>query len=188
MRKISKIIFIIIAVQLIFIQACDMYPDWEDYVEYSETFPISGEYYVQDYNYDTDSIESDDYYKIYIYNKAYNPTGDSIWIDNRSFHGSSSYQYKYKIKTRANLDNLSFDCERAGNVTGTNVNPLDSVISVTIMNSKVYEMSGDISDATPDSIYFEFIYYDKFGNELNRLKTAGHRKTGWEDPQNDDDM
>jgi len=181
---------ILIVTGVIFISACDLYPDWNDYVEYSDTYPVSGEYYVRDFDFNADTLVVD-WYKLYIYNKANNPTGDSIWIDNASGHpvgGSVSYSYKYKIKTKADLTNLSFNCTKAGYVTGTNVNPLDSAITVTITNSKIIEMSQDITDATPDSIYFEFTYFDKYGNQIRQFKTSGHRKTGWEEPQNDDDM
>lgn len=170
--------------------ACDLYPNWNSYVEYSDTYPISGEYYVRDFDINNDTIV-EDWYKLYIYNKANNPTGDSIWIDNFSGHpstGAETYDYRYKIKTKADLQNLSFNCIKAGNVTGLNTNPIDSAISVTITNSKIFDMSTDITDATPDSIYFEFIYYDESGNVIAKFKTAGHRKTGWENPNYDDDM
>ena len=186
MKNIFKILLIFTLFSAV--TSCDLYPDWESYVEYSETYPVSGEYYVRDF-YANDSVS--DWYKIYIYNKSYNPTGDSVWIDNITGHptgGTDDYPYKFKIKTRADLDNLSFNCERAGNVTGSNTNPLDSAVTITITNSIIYDMSEDISDATPDSIYFEFTYFDKFGVPTISLQTAGHRKTGWEDPQNDDNM
>ena len=189
MKSIFKIFTIIIVISL---SACETYPDWKDHVEYSTTYPVSGEYYVRDYDITTGDVITDtNPYSLYIYNKAFNPTEDSIWVDNRSGHpatGATSYTYKFKIKTRADLNALSFDAVSAGDVSGLNVNPLDSAVTITITNSKVWDMSDDIEDATPDSISFEFTYFDKYGVELERLKVAGHRKTGWEEPQNDDSM
>lgn len=188
MKNLFKIFIIVLLFSAV--SSCDLYPDWEDYVEYSETYPVSGEYFVRDFDMNTNAVVTD-WYKIYIYNKSFNPTGDSVWIDNRTGHptgGTEDYNYKFKIKTRADLDALSFNCVSAGDVTGSNVNPLDSAITVTITNSKIFDMSDDIEDATPDSIYFEFTFYDKFGIETITLRTAGHRKTGWEEPQNDDNM
>lgn len=184
MKKFS-ILFILSVFSVL--TACDLFPDWKSYVEYSDTYPVSGNYYVRDFDFDTDTVVTK-WYNLYIYNKSYNPTKDSIWIDNRIGHsttGADIYDFLFKIKTKADLSNLSFDCTLAGDVSGNNVNPLDSAVTVTVSNSKVFDMSDDIEDATPDSIYFEFTYYDKFGNVVRTLKTAGHRKTGWENPFSD---
>jgi hypothetical protein len=188
MKRISKIIIILSAISLF--TSCDLYPDWKSYVEYTDTYPVNGEYYVRDFDFDTDTLVTN-WYKLYIYNKANNPTGDSIWVDNKSGHSTTGldiYQYLFKIKAKADMNNLSFDVTRAGDVSYPNVNPLDSAVSITISNSKIIDMSQDIEDATPDSIYFEFTYYDKNGNALRTLKTMGHRKTGWEYPEWDDNM
>lgn len=196
MRNINY--FILLALAVIIIPACETYPDWEEYVEYSETYPVSGEYIVYDYDAETgDTLRSDDgvvygSYPLYIYNKSYNPTGDSIWIDNRTGHPGGAlveYPYKFKIKAKADLSNLSFDVEKAGDITGTNINPTDSAIRVTITNSMIKDYDpGDITSAKPDSIYFEFSYYDKYGDLEKTIITAGHRKTGWENPNYDDPM
>lgn len=167
---------------------CDLYPDWHKYVKYSDAYPICGEYIVNDYNMTMDSIERGSYH-LYIYNKAYNPTKDSIWVDNRAGHpaGTDNYPYKYKIKCKADTVNLTFDVTKAGDV-GSKPNPSDSCNSVTIQNSKIWDMSTDITDATPDSIYFEVTYYDANGNVVSQFVTAGHRKTGWEEPNYNDPM
>ncbi|MCD4792472.1 MAG: hypothetical protein K8R54_04505 [Bacteroidales bacterium] len=197
MKKIYKI-FPILILAILF-SACDLYPDWEEYVEYSSTYPVSGEYYVYDYEENGDRLliedggDPFDAYSLYIYNKSYNPTKDSIWVDNRTGHptggGSVEYPFKYKIKCKADTVNLSFNCERQGTVTGLSVNPLDSAITVTITESKIFDYDpGDITSAVPDSIYFKFSYYDKYGDIVKTIVTAGHRKSGWEEPQNDDNM
>jgi len=179
---------ILLFLGIIFIAGCDLYPDWHNYVKYSDAYPICGEYIVKDYNMTMDTVVNESYH-IYIYNKAYNPTGDSIWVDNRSGHpaGVGSYDYKYKIKCKADTINLTFDVTKAGDV-GSNPNPLDSCNTVTIKNSKIWDMSTDITDPAPDSIYFEVTFYDPDGNIIKDFITAGHRKTGWEEPNYSDDM
>ncbi|MBN2891959.1 MAG: hypothetical protein JXL97_08840 [Bacteroidales bacterium] len=174
-------------------QSCDFYRDWNEYVDYSEAYPICGEYMVRDFESNDDLLADDpynDWYHIYIYNKSYNPTHDSIWIDNRTGHPVTgpTYNFKYKIKCKADTIALSFDTDMAGDIIGYNVNPLDTCVHVTIANSKIWDVSDDISDPTPDSIYFEFTYYNKAGTNLGTFITTGHRKTGWEEIQNDDNM
>ncbi len=188
--KYIKIQFIFILFITVSFYSCDLYPDWNSYVEYSDTYPLNGEYYVRDFDFNQDTLV-EDWYKIYIYNKANNSGADSVWVDNATGHptgGSVSYNYKFKIKTKADMDNLSFNCVKAGTVSGSNINPVDSAVTVTITNSKVFVLSKDINDSTPDSIYFEFTFYDKYGNETGKFKTYGHRKTGWENPNFDDNM
>ena len=194
MKK-NRIIFLLII--MFSIAACDTYPDWNKYVEYSDVYPICGEYYVYDYEENGDILldEAGDptkAYILYIYNKAYNPTKDSIWLDNKIGHPSGAvieYPYKYKIKCKADTNNLTFDCEKNGSVSGNNAYPLDSAVTVTIVQSKIIDNDpGDIESSLPDSIYFKFSYYDKFGELVKTVVTAGHRKTGWEEPNYDDPM
>jgi hypothetical protein len=69
--------------------------------------PICGEYLVKDYDLNGD-VTTTKYYQLYIYNKAYNPTGDSIWIDNKTGHPTgSNYNYLFKIKAKADTTNLT---------------------------------------------------------------------------------
>jgi len=188
MKSIFKFLILSFVVLL---ASCDMYPDWNNYVEYSDVYPVCGEYYVQDYDVDTDTVIADgEWYVLYIYNKSYNPTKDSIWIDSRLGHpaGVSDYNYKYKIKCSTDTVALTFDVDRTGDVVGSNVNPLDSAIEVSISNSKIWDLTETIEDPTPDSIYFELSYYDKFGNLSKSFVVKGHRKTGWENPNYDDAM
>ncbi len=186
MKILQKILIIIF---IGFIASCDTYPDWKEYVEYSDAFPICGEYYVSDYDPETGNMIDSTYYILYIYNKAYNPTKDSIWIDNRLGHSSTTdYTWKYKIKVKADTNNLSFDVEKAGDIQGSQVNPQDSCVEITISESFIERKAESMTDPTPDSIYFKFTYYDEDGNEVTTRVTKGHRKTGWENPNYDDDM
>ncbi len=189
----KKITITLVVLFLAFLQSCDMYPDWKNYVSYSDAYPICGEYLVRDFGFNADVTTDapvNDWYHIYLYNKSYNPTKDSIWIDNKSGHptGGATYNFKYKIKCKADTVNLSFNIANAGDIVGSKVNPLDTCVKVTIENSKIWDFSDDITDPTPDSIYFEFSYYNKQGVLTAHYKTVGHRKTGWEEPNYSDDM
>jgi len=180
---------ILLILGILFIVSCETYPDWKEYVSYSSVYPICGEYLVKDYDEAGTVTEND--YALYIYNKAYNPTGDSIWIDNSAGHpsGSNNYLYKFKIKTKADTVNLTFNTDKAGVVYGSNPNPQMNDIRVTISDSKIFRLAKDITDPTPDSIYFKFTIFE---SDLTTVKVVrivkGHRKTGWEHPNYDDVM
>lgn len=166
--------------------SCETYPDWKEYVSYSSVFPICGEYLVKDY--DNNDNELTDYYSFYIYNKSYNPTGDSIWIDNITGHPTgSNYPFVFKIKTKADTVNLTFDADKAGIISGSRPYPLMDTIRISITNSKVFRLAKDITDPTPDSIYFKFTVYktDQVTVKGERI-VKGHRKTGWENPNYND--
>lgn len=175
------------------ITSCDNYKDWKSYVSYSDAFPICGEWYVLDY----DGITGDTIvlsgqtmkpYSLYIYNKAYNPTKDSIWIDNTGHAADDGYNNAYKIKCKADIANLSFNCDTTGNVPANMVNPpLNPSTKIVIVNSKIWDRSTDIANSEADSIYFEYTY-KKSNGEIGKRITAGHRKTGWENPNWDDPM
>lgn len=193
----KKIILLISAFVIVLLWAsCETYPDWQEGIEYSDAYPLAGEWYVVDYDQAGDSltnISGDLFppYILYIYNKSYNPTGDSIWIDNRTGHVSGgsgdTYEYRYKIKCVGNTETLNFNCTKQGDVRSA-VNAADSANTVNIINSKVIVNSTGIEDPTPDSIYFEVELYKNDGTLIGKFKTAGHRKTGWEKPEYDDDM
>ncbi len=188
MKSILKITFVAF---VLFSVACDTYPSWDKYVEYSDTYPVSGDYLVRDFDIDADTAITGDWYALYIYNKSYNPNKDSVWVDNTSGHpatGQTVYPYRFKIKTKIDKDNLSFDAAKTGSVSGAEANPKDSCIYVSISNSKIIDRSDDITNAEVDSISFDFTYYNVDGVEVKKIRVKGHRRTGWENPQNDDAM
>lgn len=177
--------------------SCETYPDWEKDLEYSDAYPIAGEWYVTDYDENGDVLTDNggtefDPYILYIYNKAYNPTQDSIWVDNRLGHSSGGsaddYEYRFKIKCKADKTNYTFDCIEAGDVTASNVNPTSNSNIISITNSTVFLHSTGIEDSTPDSIVFNIEVKDSNGVLIGNYSTSGHRKTGWEEPEYDDDM
>ncbi len=186
-----KLAFLIIAV-IIFISACDTYPNWKEYVKYSSVYPVCGEYYVRDFDPNTDTLVTD-WYKLYIYNTAFNPTKDSVWIDNSAGHpntGLDVYPYKFKIRAKADTVNLTFNVQNAGSVSGNRAYPASNANRVTIKNSHIWHYAKDIDDfsAPPDSIYFEFELYDSTMTLIRKLVVKGHRKTGWENPNYEDPM
>jgi len=182
-----KLVFILFSF-VAFFNSCDLYPNWEEYVDYADTYPICGNYLVKNYDNVTGEVIYD-WYELFIFNKSYNPSKDSIWIDNiTGLTGVEDYDYKFKVKAKADTINYTFNVVKAGHVFGTYTNPIDSAISVTITNSKIHILSTGIEDATPDSIYFELTFFDKYGIEQNKFVIAGHRKTGWEFPEHQDPM
>jgi len=193
-KNIAKIL---LGLSIALVSSCETYPDWQESVEYSDTYPVSGEYIVVDYDENGDSLLDDGGntfgdYSLFIFNKAYNPTGDSIWIDNYTSHPSNSqqaYPYKFKIKAKANLNTLTFDCNQVGVVIGSNLNPLPNSAKISIKESLIIDYNpGDITSSKPDSIRFVFEFYDATGTLIKSITTAGHRKTGWEHPEDDDAM
>ncbi len=191
MRNILKIATLITLIS--FIVACETYPDWKDYVEYDSTYPVSGEYIVNNYKINADNTIGDKLdkpgeYTLYIYNKADNQEDgkDSIWIDARIGVADKDYKYKYKIKALANMDDLSFNCDKSGNVQPSKTDPLATAPTITITESKVIDQSTDITNSEVDSIHFKVKYVN--GSTTQEFMVAGHRKTGWEQPGYDDAM
>jgi len=189
----NKILILPILALLTIFSSCETYPDWKEYVEYSDTYPISGDWYVEDFYTDVagnDSVIGP--YALYIYNKSYNPSKDSIWIDNATGHptGGAVYDSKFKIKCRTDLTALSFDCTNQGNITGSNLDPVPNAFTVTISDSKVVDHDpDDIESAKADEISFKVVITDGVTGEiLKEYVTKGHRKTGWEEPNYSDDM
>ncbi len=186
------IYFIAVIVSVGFFTACETYPAWDSDLKYSDAYPLAGEWYVNDYDTTGAAISDSVPYILYIYNKSYNPTGDSIWIDNKTGHPSggagASYKFRFRIKNKANMTAYTFDCADAGDVTGSNLNPTSKSNLISITNSKVFVKSTGITDATADSISFEVMVTDSIGGLIGKYRTSGHRKTGWEEPNYDDDM
>ena len=189
-----KNIKIIIAILFMIVgfSSCETYPDPENYIDHSDAYPMCGEYYVLDYDALTgDTLLDADGdpgtpYLFYIYNKSYNPTHDSIWLDNDSYHpATQGYEYEYRIKCKADMTTLSFNCAEQGYIPVGQVNaPANPIAKITITESQLILNNWPV----PDSIYFKFTYFDSDGIEVGTFVTAGHRKTGWENPNYDDDM
>lgn len=180
----KKIVLIIAFLSILFsFFACE-YPDYE--IEYSDVYPVCGEYYVNEYNSDMSIDEEQNSYILYIYNASYNDSGNDIWIDNNNLsHGTNTYDYRFKIRTQADLENLTFNVTNAPHIPDGKASVPDSITqSVTINNSKIIKNEWPI----PDSIYFEFTWYDGTGAEIGTVITAGHRKTGWENVNFSDPM
>lgn len=181
--------YILIAWVFVF-ASCETYPDWKEYVKYSSVFPVCGEFLIKEYDPVVDTVISDEYSQFYIYNKSYNPTGDSIWLDNWTGHPTNQvYPFRFKIKTKADTLNYTFNANMCGLVMGSNPNPKMDTVRVSITNSKIFRLAKDITDPTPDSIYFIFtIYQPDLTTIFASRIVKGHRKTGWEMPNESDNM
>ncbi len=179
---------IVLFASLLFLLSCDLYRDPEEYITYSDAYPICGEYYVRDYEANGTELGAlkNDWYLIYIYNKSYNPTKDSIWINNIEHIEEDLYEssYYYRIKTKADTVNRSFNCQQLPYILGTSLNPPASPTRyITISESNIELKTWP---EAPDSIHFKVTYYDGSMNEVRSIYTVGHRKTGWENPEYDD--
>jgi len=191
MKSFKRSLLLLIFSSILILNSCG-YPEYE--VEYSEGYPVCGEYYVRDFNPTGSFTEADlvsenyDWYKIYIYNKSYNPTGDSMWIDN-SDHNPKEDKYieglMYKIKNKVDTVNKTFDCVLAPTMNGLNANATAKPkMFVTISESKIILNEWPI----PDSIYLKIIVSDSLKVPYDTIITTGHRKTGWEFPEYSDPM
>jgi len=191
MKKIfflKQLMTLLIFSAILSLSSCN-YPEYE--IEYSEAYPVCGEYYVYDYDAATmlPILNTDDvaiHYNVYIYNKSYNPNKDSIWIDNTEHTKDDGYEgVPFKIKNRVDLTNKTFDCGITPVVTGKNANPAKFPNKyVTISESKVIINEWPV----PDSIYFKVVISDSLQVPIKTVIIAGHRKTGWEYPEYTDPM
>ncbi len=185
----KKIFGILLIFNMVVFSACE-YKEFE--VTYSETYPVCGDYYVNDYMVDangniTSELVKEDYdnYGLYIYNKSFNPTRDSIWIDNTSHSATANYANAYKIKLKADTVNLTFNVAKTPSIRADTAHaaPVPKRY-IEIIDSKIIRNEWP----TPDSIYIKINLYDINGNLERTFYTAGHRKTGWENPEYSDEM
>lgn len=141
-------------------------------VEYTATYPVSGEWWVK-YEVETSpgvfqDIHGWDYSQLLTFNTAANlPT--EIWItDNGHFRAASHF----KVKPTLNMQDLTF--------SGTDLaNAAAATNKITITDGKVLTGAGRSSTGVvTDSIHFRIA----FGNETvpgRVYRVSGHRRTGF---------
>jgi len=172
MNKINIIIPILIFAFVSIFVSCETYPDFEP--GFSDTYPFNGEYYVRNYDLAEDTLISNSYYNLFMYNKAVNPDKNMIWIESSAGIGGVNF----KVDNKVDFEKYSFDGDLEYFVNGVLNQKL------TISNSKL-----DLKEKNkngPDSIYYT-IRIEKFDSNtglpfdtLNYI-VKGHRKTGWEE-------
>jgi hypothetical protein len=157
---------------IIFLSACDDYPEPE--VEYTSTFPVSGEWWVT-YKLETEPGVFVDllgsYQKLLTYNTAAN-TPDSLWIDD------VGHFWDFKCKAAADIPNRSFATEESDNVSYES--------KVRIINGKVILDGGrSTSGVVTDSIYFEVLFDDDSTPFGTTYIVSGVRRTGFLEDEHD---
>lgn len=158
-----------------FLDDLDKIPDPE--VEYSSTYPVSGEYYAE-FAYEAygDLFEAG-FVNINIYNTAADD-GQEVWIyDNGNY-------WDFKVKAKVNMDDLTF---------GSTDTLIDEQygIKVVVRNGKIMQESSlQPSGVMSDSIYFE-VWLEDIGPYINGavgsniiadddyLICSGFRRTGY---------
>lgn len=160
------------------IVSCDGYPEFEQ--EFAPSYPLSGEWYVKDYNLDSLDFNQarSSYYRLYIYGTSMEPES-KIWIDNTTTH-QIGYEGVYMIKTTYNKDDLSFNNEKSPFYSSGAILP-DSIIRyVTISESKIFQNEWP----TADSIIFKVVTFSGEGVELptDTFYSMGYRYKGTEVP------
>lgn len=145
----------------------------EPEVQYTATYPVSGEWWV------TNKVETSPGVFEDVYSLGHTPlltsntaanTANEIWIsDEGNF-------WNYKIKAGVQIDNRTFSVLNAVNTTLDNEGEPYN-IKVTITDGKVIEKGGlSRSKVQTDSIYFRATFEDDPGVIYH---VSGHRRTGF---------
>lgn len=141
-------------------------------VEYTATYPVSGEWWVT-YKVETSPGVFEDVYHVgytplLTYNTAANkPT--EIWVDDEGNF------WNYKVKSSLDMNQLSFGVNEAPNKALDGDEPYD--ITVSIKDGKVFKNGGlSKTKVKTDSIYFKIEFSDAPGDVYH---VSGHRRTGF---------
>lgn len=160
MKKLRFQIFIILLITGFV--SCETMDDFE--VEYSPTWPVSGEWWVT-WEFDDGSGDVDDYYgvghvRLLTYGDAAN-NGDSLWVwDYGEF-------WDFKVKTGVNVSSKSFSVTAGHDVVWD--------IGVNVLNGLVIEREDG------DSIYAEIAFEDDATPYETTFIVSGRRVKGFLD-------
>ncbi|TPE43716.1 lipid-binding protein [Pontibacter mangrovi] len=172
--KLTYTLLLVLFLALGFLPACDD----DDDVEYTATYPVSGDWTVT-YSVETapgqfEPLVEDT--ELLIYNTAANvPT--EVWVDDQENF------WTFIIRTDVNMSNLTFSAQNAvstaqvENADGE-LEPYD--IEVNITDGQVFEDAVTVNGVQRDSIYFKVSFEDDdpaFGTVYH---VYGHRSTGFE--------
>lgn len=151
--------------------ACDDDDDID--IEYTATYPISGDWTVT-YSLDNGAGGFEplvEHTELLIYNTAANEPNE-VWVDD---HGNF---WDFKVKTPANVQNLTFGGEALENVS------YDSQVNIT--DGQVFLNGAEENGLLRDSIYFRVTFSDDTdaNGDPDPYGTVyhvyGHRSTGFE--------
>ena len=141
---------ILIALAIVFLAAVSCQDDDFDR-EFDPSYPVSGEWYVQEYYADGSAFGP---YHVQTFNTSFSK--DSLWVNN-------IYDSGIKVKALLNADK-TFGVTQEKDIG-------EAVATVSISNGKIL---------SADSIYFDVVLYDENGEIVDQFYTAGHRWTGLE--------
>ncbi|MFT2007289.1 lipid-binding protein [Pontibacter sp. 13R65] len=165
--KIKNLLILPILLSVGFLAACD--DDDDPKVEYTSTYPVSGDWTVT-YKVETSPGVFEDIFDIgetelLIYNTAEN-NGQQIWIDD---HGNF---WTFKVKANVDMASLTF--------SGNELINQEYASQVTIADGKVMKDATMVSGARTDSIYFKVSFSDDEEPYGTIYHVSGHRGTGFE--------
>lgn len=150
-----------------FLSSCEFFHDVnkqdEPEIEYSSTFPISGEWYVQ---FDHETLGEDPngagLVPLFTYNTAADD-GRNIWLsDDGNF-------WDFKVKIECDVKSLSFG-------TADSVANVSYDVNVLLQNGKIIKNAS----LQPSGVYMDSIYFEvAFGDEDGKFLVSGFRRSGF---------
>ena len=169
----TKILSFSIIFFLAILSSCETYKKYEP--EYSPAYPMSGNYYVKDYQ--PGALNFNDaqtgYYEMFIYGASFEPE-KNIWVNTQVRLAGTSF----RVKTEYNSENFTFNAGMLPH-SPTSVNPPDSVTKyVTFEETQLIQKEWP----EPDSIILKVTIYDGNQDLDTVFFTLGHRVTGQEEP------
>ncbi|WP_439879592.1 lipid-binding protein [Pontibacter sp. MBLB2868] len=146
-------------------------------VEYTATYPVSGEWYVR-YSVETAPGNLEvvkDYTKLMTTNTAANTSSELLVTDQLSADAAGAYK-TFKVKATVDVENLAFSASNSNNLA--TVKKVAKTNKVTILDGKVIKNGVTAaSGVTTDSIYFKLQFSDDATGTTYHV--AGYRRTGF---------
>lgn len=183
----KKHILTVIMLAVILFSSCDTFDDLDKMpdpeVEYSSTYPISGEYYAEFSYTEHGDLFGAGLVPLYIYNTAADD-GQDVWItDYIGSDPSEGSYWGFRVKCPVNMDDLSF---------GSADTLIDEGfgIKVVVRNGQILEEATEQPSGTiSDSIFCE-IWFEDIGPYINSqvgdiiaedeyLNVSGFRRSGF---------
>lgn len=167
-----KIILLLLVILGIY--SCETYKDPE--TEYSPIYPLSGQWYVQVYDANVDTLLSPISYTMYTYNTASN-TSDSMWVYIPEITKKPSLfklcgEFRSKVACRVS--------DKSFGTTSLVSNNLDLTKSIKIDNGSVILSGGKtLGGSVADSVAFMLTTKLSSESTTKSFKIKGVRVSGW---------
>jgi len=152
--------------------SCETYQDYE--VEYSPSYPVSGNYFVK--NYVVDSLNfadaKSDYYEMYIYSASFD-ADKYVWVNTQTTLSALSYV----VKTTYDAQSAVFDGTMLPH--SPKATPPETPLKyVTLEQTKIIRNTWP----APDSIILKISIFDENQVLDTVFYSLGHRTTGQDNP------